>query len=123
MKMENANVEFVTFEAQDVIATSYYALGKYLGAVVGTTVPDFNKLTGDSSNTISFSSNLNGFTPNAYYKISENYSLDGTTINFTAELAPDVTATSHSDYLVPNEYRDLAGVFAAWLSQNGKPQQ
>lgn len=123
MKMENANVEFVTFEAQDVIATSFYALGSLLNGAIGTRgAKDWVGITGTKGSDVTVSSNLSYFKPTVYYSISPKYTIDGTNVKFEATEAPEVTATSHTAYLnAPTG--DKVNALLSWLSEYGTNEQ
>lgn len=119
MKMANANVEFVTFEAQDVIATSLYLTSAFLNASAGYAYVGGEKIASISGKTFE----------DGIYKVSPVYSisLDGNGRNVY-----DVTLTK-TDFTKTTEVAecwDDAGNFAAgmfklldWLKINGTNEQ
>ncbi len=124
MKMNSANVEFVTFEAQDVIATSLYLTGAFLKGAAKTGSVGFE---GGYSRiaTISGKSFADGI-----YKVSPVYSVS---TSETGTKYFDVTLTK-TDFTLPSEVAECWEVAGGangstgvlnllkWLRSNGTEQ-
>ena len=122
MKMENANVEFVTFEAQDVIATSFYALGSQLNNIPNgtiSTVPSQLAKFRELGSYVKIANATKDYKADVYYSISTNYSVNGNVLTLDITEAPEVGEGTHEAYLTGS---DTGLALLAWLAKNGVQQ-